>query len=42
MELKNIQNRVYLDGYLEELVKEENKKLANYHDIISKEETFWR
>lgn len=31
-----------MEIYLKELVKEENEKLVKYHDIISKEGTFWR
>ena len=41
-DVKTMQDRIQQVGYSEELVKEENEKLVEYHDIISKEETFWR
>lgn len=41
-ELKIIQDRIQQEGYLMELVKDENEKLVEYHDIVSKEEIYWR
>ena len=42
IELKNIQDIIQSDGYLVELLKEDNEKLVSYHDLVSREETFWR
>jgi hypothetical protein len=41
-ELKDIQDRIQKEGYTPDLVREENDKLVEYHDIISKEEIYWR
>ena len=41
-ELKIIQDRIQKEGYTLDLVREENGKLAEYHDIATKEEIYWR
>ena len=41
-ELKIVQDRIQKEGYTPDLVREENGKLAKYHDIVTKEEIYWR
>lgn len=41
-ELKDIQDRIQTEGYETFSREEESDKLIELHDIISKEETFWR
>ena len=41
-ELTIIQDRVQKEGYTPDLVREENGKLAEYHDIVTKEEIYWK
>lgn len=40
--LKIIQDRIQQEPYSMELVKDENEILVESHDILSKEETYWR
>ena len=39
-ELKIIQDRIQKEGCTPDLVREENDKLAEYHDIVTKEEIY--
>lgn len=39
-ELTIIQDRIQKEGYTLDLVREENGKLVEYHDIITKEEIY--
>lgn len=41
-ELKDIQNNIQANGYEMVTREEESNKLVELHDLISKEETFWR
>ena len=41
-ELKEIHDRIYIDGYDVVLRVEESVKLVEIHDIITKEKMFWR
>ena len=41
-ELKDIQDRIQTDGYEVVSREEESVKLVEFHDIITKEEMFWR
>ena len=39
-ELQKIQDIIQIDGYTPNLVSKENEKMAQYHDIITKEEIY--
>ena len=41
-DLHKIQDTIQIDGYNPDLVSKENEKMAQYHDIITKEEIYWR
>ena len=41
-ELKAIQDGIQVDGYEKFSREKENSKLVELHDIITKEEMFWR
>lgn len=41
-ELKDIQDRIQTDGYGVVSREEESRKLVELHDLITKEEMFWR
>ena len=41
-ELQLIQDRIQREGYSMDLAMEENEKMVKYHDIITKEEIYWR
>ena len=41
-ELKIIRDRIQKEGYTLDFVTEENGKLTKYHDIVTKEEIYWR
>lgn len=41
-ELRDIQNKIQADGYEMVSREEESLKLVELHDIITKEESFWR
>ncbi len=41
-DIQIIQDIIQKEGYSPELLLEENEKLTQYHDIITKEEIYWR
>ena len=41
-ELKIIQDKIQKEGHTPNLVREENGKLVEYHDIVTKEEIYWK
>ena len=41
-DIQKIQDKIQKDGYTPDLITEENEKLVQYHDIITKEEIYWR
>ena len=41
-DLQSIQSKIQKEGYSSNLVREENKKLVKFHEIVTKEEIYWR
>lgn len=41
-DIQTIQDKIQKEGYSPDLVREENEKLVQYHDIVTKEEIYWR
>lgn len=41
-ELKYIQDKIQVEGYSSGYFEKENDNLRMYHDVIAKEEVFWR
>ena len=41
-DIQKTQDKIQKEGYTPDLLIEENEKLAQYHDIITKEEIYWR